>query len=147
MNRHRIFAAFFVVLLTGLLAAIRFFQLDLFYDPLNDYFHSNFQALPYPDMDLGKLVLSNSLRFLLNSVTSLWILWFLYKSRSYVNAALWVYLFAFVLLTAAILILLQMDTALAKMALFYTRRFLIHPLLLFILVAGCYYLQNQKSNV
>lgn len=147
MNISKILSGVFVVFALGVLVSVRFFESVLFYDPLNEYFHNNFQTMPYPEMELGKLLLSNSLRFLINCVTSLWILWFLYKSRIYVKAGLWVFLFAFVLLTAMMLALLQVETDLAKMTLFYTRRFLIHPILLFILVAGCYYLNTQKKEL
>jgi exosortase F-associated protein len=142
----RVISTLLVILLLGAIIAIRLYELDLFYDPLNEYFHSNFQALPFPEIDIWKVMVSNSLRFLLNSLISLGILWLLYKSSEFVKAGLWVYLFAFIILSTALLILLQLDSSLAKMALFYTRRFLIHPLLLFILVAGCYYLKTLVSD-
>ncbi|WP_194850106.1 exosortase F system-associated membrane protein [Nonlabens antarcticus] len=145
MSQSRVVSSFMVLFMLAGIIAIRFFEADLFYDPLNKYFHGNFQALPVPEMTMWKLVLSNSLRFLLNSTFSLGILWFLYKSVAFVKAGSWVYLFAFIILSIGILLLLQMDSSLAKMTLFYTRRFLIHPILLFILVAGCYYL-NIKTK-
>jgi exosortase F-associated protein len=147
MMQNRVISTVLVLLLLGAIVAIRLYELDLFYDPLNEYFHSNFQTLPFPEIDIWKLVVSNSLRFLLNSFISLGILWLFYKSSSFVKAGLWVYLFAFIILNTALLILLQLDSSLAKMALFYTRRFLIHPLLLFILVAGCYYLKTRKIQL
>jgi exosortase F-associated protein len=147
MMQNRIISTVFVILLLAGIVAIRFFQQDLFYDPFDEYFHTNFQALPFPEVDLWKWMFSNSIRFLLNSSMSIGIIWFLYKSAAFVKAGLWVYGFAFIILTIAILILLQLDATLAKMALFYTRRFLIHPLLLFILVAGCYYLKSRKVQL
>jgi exosortase F-associated protein len=147
MMQNRVISTLLVLLLLGAIVSIRLYELDLFYDPLNEYFHGNFQALPFPEIDIWKLMLSNSLRFLLNSSISLGVLWLLYKSAAFVKAGLWVYLFTFIILSAALIILLQLDSSLAKMALFYTRRFLIHPLLLFILVAGCYYLKTRKIQL
>ena len=145
--RKKISSTIAVVMALLLLVAVRFFETVLFYDPLNNYFHDNFQALPYPDMELGALMLSYTLRFVLNSIISLVILWFLYKTKTYLKAGLWVYLFSFTLLMAMLLVLLQVDSDLAKMALFYTRRFIIHPIFMFILVAGCYYLKTQKKEL
>jgi len=138
------------ILLVGLmvvmLAGVRFFQHYVFYDPLDDYFHTNFQAMPIPDMNNMLLILSNALRYLINGVLSVGILWMLFKSKSYIKASLWVYLFAFVLLNVVFLITLQFEVSLSKMALFYTRRFIIHPLLLFVLVAGGFFLQSKKKD-
>lgn len=131
-----------VTILIFLLASVRFFQDHVFYDPLDQYFHSDYQSTPIPQLDIAKLLLSNALRYLINSGLGIAVLWILFKSRSYLNASLWVYLFAFVILNVLFFIALQFDTDLSKMALFYIRRFMIHPLLLFVLVAGGYYLKN-----
>nr|WP_197539478.1 exosortase F system-associated protein [Nonlabens marinus] len=142
----RIRSSIAVIIALLLLVAIRFFETALFYDPLHDYFHDNFQALPFPEVEWGSLLASYTARYVLNSAISLVILWFLYKSKAYLKAGLWVYLFSFVLLMAVLVVLLQGNSDLAKMALFYTRRFLIHPIFLFILVAGCYYLKTHKTD-
>ena len=135
-----------IVGLIVFLIGVRFFQHSIFYDPLDPYFHGNFQAQPIPEMNIFKLFLSNSLRYLLNGVFSIGILWMLFKSSSYIKASLWVYLFALVLLNAVFLLMLQWEIPIAKMALFYSRRFIIHPLLLFVLVAGGFYLHNKTSK-
>ncbi len=147
MHINKILSTLMILLLVAAVVTVRLFQEDLFYDPLNEYFHINFQQTPYPEMYLWKIMVSNSLRFLINSILSLWIIWFLYKTVAFVKAGLWVYLFAFLFLSTAIVMLLQLDSSLAKMALFYTRRFLIHPLLLFVLAAGFYYLKNKNRQL
>lgn len=131
-----------LTILILLLASVRFFQDHVFYDPLDQYFHSDYQSTPIPRLDIAKLLLSNALRYLMNSGLGIAILWMLFKSKSYLNASLWVYLFAFVILNVLFFITLQFDTDLSKMALFYIRRFMIHPLMLFVLVAGGYYLKT-----
>lgn len=141
---------FLDILLVGLmivlLASVRFFQNHFFYDPLDVYFHTDFQSMPIPKMNTALLLLSNGLRYLINVALSISILWVLFKSRSYLKASLWVYLFAFILLNIVFMVTLQFEVSLSKMALFYTRRFIIHPLLLFVLVAGGYFLKTKKKS-
>ncbi|PRP68190.1 exosortase F system-associated membrane protein [Nonlabens agnitus] len=129
-----------------LLISVRYFQEAVFYDPLDDYFHGAFQSMSFPEMNLSWLLLSNALRYLFNGLISLAILWILFRSSSYIKASLWVYLFAFVLLNLLFVVELQFEASLSKMSLFYTRRFLIHPLLLFVLIAGGYFLKTTKTH-
>ena len=110
---------------------------------LPDQTHSDFQKHPVPALNYIHVIAGTSLRYLFNMVISLWLLWYLYKKEMFIKAALWVYLFAFVILITAFIFLLHADSDLLKMALFYVRRFLIHPILLFIMVAGFYFL-NEK---
>ncbi|SCY25179.1 exosortase F-associated protein [Nonlabens sp. Hel1_33_55] len=134
-----------VAILLVLLVCVRYFQHDLFYDPLDEYFHGAFQSMPFPEMKTMWLFLSNSLRYSMNAIISLAIIWVLFKSASYIKAGLWVYLFAFIVLNVLFFVTLQFEASLSKMALFYTRRFLIHPLLLFVLVAGGYFLKTRNA--
>lgn len=145
MTIQRVFSVIMIVVLLLGIIGVRYFEVALFQDELNDYFHSDFQNIPIPDIALWETVASTSLRFLMNTVLSLWILWFLYKRETYVKASLWVYLFAYIILISSFVVLIQLDAQWVKMALFYVRRFLIHPLLLFILVAGCYFLKTKGS--
>ncbi|WP_438962740.1 exosortase F system-associated membrane protein [Nonlabens sp.] len=143
MTITRVFSIIMVVALLFLMVGVRLFEVELFNDPLNNYFHSDFQKHPVPALNYIHVIAGTSLRYLFNMVISLWLLWYLYKKEMFIKAALWVYLFAFVILITAFIFLLHADSDLLKMALFYVRRFLIHPILLFIMVAGFYFL-NEK---
>jgi len=147
MTIQRIFSVVMIVVFLLGIIGVRYFEVALFQDELNDYFHSDFQNIPIPDISLLENIASTSLRFLINTVLSLWILWFLYKREDYLKASLWVYLFSFLILITAFTVLNHLDGQWVKMALFYVRRFLIHPLLLFILVAGCYFLKTKDFNL
>lgn len=144
---NRVFSFMIITVLLVLIVCVRFFEVELFNDPLNNYFHSNFQKHPVPTMNYLQLIAGTSLRYLLNMVISIWLLWYLYKKETYINAALWVYLFAFGILMIAFVFLLNADSNFLKMALFYVRRFLIHPILLFILVAGFYFLRVKGERL
>ncbi|GAL74771.1 hypothetical protein JCM19275_3626 [Nonlabens ulvanivorans] len=57
------------------------------------------------------------------------------------------YLFAYIILIVAFTLLIDADSSFMKMALFYIRRFLIQPILLFILVAGFYFLKTKGNKL
>lgn len=147
MTINRFFSFIIITVLLVLIVCVRFFEVELFNDPLNNFFHSNFQKYPVPTMNYLQLIAGTSLRYLLNMVISIWLLWYLYKKETYINAALWVYLFAFGILMTAFVFLSNADSDFLKMALFYVRRFLIHPILLFILVAGFYFLRIKGERL
>ncbi|WP_124979601.1 exosortase F system-associated membrane protein [Nonlabens xiamenensis] len=137
------YSAAMVVMLVLLLVAVRAFEDWLFVDPLKSYFQAGFQTTPLPEFNGFSLLMFTALRYLVNMVISLWIIWFLFKKNALVAAGLWVYLFAFLGLLFTFIILLSLDSEWGKMALFYVRRFLIHPILLFILVAGFYFFRDR----
>ena len=128
------------------LASVRLLENDLFYDPFIAYFKSNFQLQLLPDLDKGRYLISTLSRYLINLSFTVFIIWLLYKSKEFVKATLWVHLFSFIILLAAFFILVPLDDEWVKMTLFYIRRFLIHPILLFILVPGFYFISKTKSS-
>ncbi len=144
MTIHRLLSWVAIVLLIILLVGVRFFETTLFAEPLYDYFHTDYQILAIPSGKAGVILAVTALRYFVNTVLSLGILWFIYKKRTFIIASLWVYLFAFVILLITMAVCLFIEGDSAKMILFYARRFLIHPILLFILVAGFYYLRNKE---
>lgn len=144
MTIHRLISIVAVTVLVFLLVAVRFYESTLFLEPLTSYFHGDYQSQVIPSAQAHVILPVTALRFLVNSIISLAILWFLYKKVAFIKAALWVYLFAFLLLFSIMSCCLFLDGAGIKMVLFYTRRFLIHPVLLFILIAGFYYLRHKE---
>lgn len=137
---------FFIALAVVGLVCVRIFEHVLFNDPFIAYFKSNFQIYELPDFKSLSYIVSTIFRYSLNLALSLVIIWFLYKKREFIKAALWVYLFAFIILSVAFFILSNLDYEWVKMGLFYIRRFLIHPILLFILVPGFYFISKTKIN-
>lgn len=134
-----------IVSLVGLIS-VRVFAEKLFYDPFNDYFKSNFQLQPLPEFESLLYVLSVIFRYGLNLLFTLIIIWALYKSKEFIKGTLWVYLLAFIILISSFFILTLFDDEWVKMCLFYVRRFLIHPILLFILVPGFYFISKTKGK-
>ncbi len=120
------------------LVFIRFRESELFYDPLLHFFKSNYNGKALPEMDQAKFFLHLFLRYGINTLFSLIILWSLFKEKEMLRLAAGIYLLLFVILGGVIYVMLQTDQS-SHLPLFYVRRFLIQPLLLFILVPAFYY--------
>jgi exosortase F-associated protein len=131
-----------VISLLGL-ASVRLLEKVLFYNPFLAYYKSKFQLQSLPDLDEGLYLISAVFRFGINLFFTVSIVWLLYKSKEFVKATLWVHLFSFIILLAAFFII---DDEWVKMTLFNVRWFLIHPILLFILVPGFYFMSKTKGS-
>jgi exosortase F-associated protein len=127
-----------------LLVMVRAGEETLFYDPLNRFFHSDFKGQPLPDFAVGQYLLSLTLRFVINTLISLGIIYVFLWSRKYLRVAAILYGALFLLLITALTILLLSQTQ-QLMMLFYIRRLLMHPLLLFIFLPALYF-QMKRDN-
>ncbi|MDR6843998.1 exosortase F system-associated membrane protein [Flavobacterium granuli] len=140
-NKTTIFA---VTVLVMLLAFIRGFERQLFYDPFLFYFEGDYMELPLPEFDNLKLFFGLSLRFFLNTILSLGILYFLFKDKGMILFASILYFFLFVILIVTLFCILYFFKNQENLLLFYVRRFLIQPLFLILFVPAFYY-QNLKN--
>lgn len=128
------------------LLLIRAFEKDLFYDPLLNYFEGDYKTLPIPEMNNLKLYLNVFYRFLLNSGVSIGILWFVFKDREIIKLSSILYAAVFIILFSVFLILISTaNSETNPWALFYVRRFLIHPVLLLLLLPA-FYFQKKKIS-
>lgn len=130
--------------LTGCLIAVRVFENTLFYDPLLDYFHGDYQIQPIPDLDQVYYFLSLLLRYFLNTTISLLMIYTVLTKMRYVKFAFYMYLALFVVCAILFFILININDP-HKLTLFYVRRLLIQPVLLFVLLPALYY-QNQTER-
>ena len=135
----------FILPLILLLALIRNFENQLFYDPFLSYFKSNFQNLDLPDLEFKKLFFGLLLRFTMNTIVSLAIIYVVFKNIEMVKFAMLMYVLFFMILIFYLFWLVIYDQESNKMHIFYTRRFLIQPLLLLLFLPG-FYLQNKFQN-
>ncbi|WP_313808388.1 exosortase F system-associated membrane protein [Flavobacterium sp.] len=134
-----------VLLLVLLLAGIRFFEQNLFYDPFLQFFKEDFQNKTLPEYDGLKLFLNLSFRYLLNTVLSVAIIYFIFKDLQLVKLTGFLYLLFFVVLQLVFFGFLFLDNP-DYTVLFYVRRFLIQPLFLVLFIPAFYYQQKQVSN-
>ncbi len=133
-----------VAVLVGLLVLVRAFENWLFYDPLLDFFKGDYLNKPLPPLDGFKLQTGIVLRFLLNTLLSLAIIWVLFRDRGLIKLSVVLYSFLFVILFLAIsLIIFNSEKVGGFMVLFYVRRFLIQPIFLLILLPAFYFQKNK----
>jgi len=135
-----------MVLLSTLLVLIRVYENTLFYDPFLQFFEMDYKVLPLPEVDVFALQTGVALRFLLNTIISLAIIWLVFKSMEFIKLSLLLYgvLFA-VFFTAFSFIIFTSSESNGHFALFYVRRFLIQPLFLLILLPA-FYFQKFKTR-
>ena len=134
-----------LIVLVGLLIAVRAFEEILFYDPFISYFKTEFFNLPYPKMHIGKLFLSLGFRYGINSLLSVAIIYVLFKDVSKVKFASILLGIFFLVLALLMLFLLFFLTEKHAMTLFYVRRFLIQPVFLLLFIPAFYYQQKNHK--
>jgi len=128
-----------ILVLVFLLALIRFFEDYLFYDPYLLFFENDYLYIDSPRRETFKLVLFTTLRYALNSVISITILFVFFKSKSIVKFTTIIYSIAYVFLLAAFLYFVINPKQEEYYLFFNIRRFLIQPLILVVLLPAFYY--------
>ncbi|RMA66507.1 exosortase F system-associated membrane protein [Ulvibacter antarcticus] len=132
-----------VLVLLFLLMGIRGYEDQLFYDPLLTFFKSIQEKPILPEMDLVMLFLNVSLRFAMNTIISLAILWIIFQNKDIVRLSVILYLVLIIVLLPVFFVLVNASEGGQHMTLFYVRRFLIQPIFLLILIPA-FYFQKKK---
>ena len=130
---------FWIAIIVVLLALIRYFETNLFYDPFLAYYKLSNANSGFPKIDILNFLASISFRFWMNSGLSILLLWLVFKDKSILKFSIILYLFFFVVLLFSFFIVYFNFEENGKMALFYIRRFLIQPILLLLFLPGFYY--------
>ncbi len=125
--------------LVFLLVLIRMYESKLFYDPFLDYFKESFIKKDVPEFDSGKLLLHQVIRYGINTFISLVLLKVIFKKNQYVKVSGFLFLVMLLILLPVYFFLLHNNPESNLLTIFYIRRFLIHPLLVFILIPAFYY--------
>jgi exosortase F-associated protein len=131
-----------IVILVLSLLLIIMFEKDLFYDPFLEFFHGDTQNKILPEFDTLKLFLGLLLRYFMNGILTILILYFLFKDFSILKLTSFLLLFFFVVLIIIFFSLLHFSKSPDYLFVFYVRRFLIQPLFLILFVPAFFY---QKS--
>ncbi|MEH6537871.1 MAG: exosortase F system-associated protein [Psychroserpens sp.] len=131
----------YILLLTlfGILILIRFFENELFYDPYLLFFKSDYLHMDSPRREILKLSLFTTLRYLLNSVISLGIIFIFFRDKSIVKFSVAVYTIAYVILMLFFLYFVINPKQEDYYLFFNFRRFLIQPMFLLLLLPAFYY--------
>ena len=126
-----------------LLILIRAFEDTLFYDPFLNYFKEEYTQLTFPQINIFKLFFSLGMRFYLNSVISLFLLYVIFTDTKIIKFAALLYMILGSILMISFIFTLTFFGEESKMTLFYIRRFLIQPIFILLFLPAFYY---QKSN-
>lgn len=128
-----------IIVLLFSLVLVRAFEEELFYDPFIDFFRNDYLYTSIPEFYYGKLMWNLFLRYSLNSIISIGIIYLVFQKLGYVILSMKLYVIGFVILGIAYSILLFTGFEKGYLLPFYIRRFLIHPLFLLLLLAALFY--------
>lgn len=127
-----------ILVLVAVLVFIRLYEYRFFYDPFMYFFEQAFQRGETLDFNTS-MFLNLFLRFLLNTLISLAILWVAFENLGIIKFAGLIYAcFLLVLFPLFIYLMNHIDPK-DYLAAFYVRRFLAHPLLILLLLPAFYY--------
>jgi exosortase F-associated protein len=129
----------FVIVLFLVLVAIRGFEDVLFYDPYLTFFENDYLYIDSPRREIAKLVLFTSLRFLLNTLASLGILFLIFNDKPMIKFSVLIYGVAYTLLLVPFLYFVINAKQEDYYLFFNIRRFLIQPIILILLLPAFYY--------
>lgn len=128
-----------LLLLFGSLILVRVFEDELFYDPYLLFFKNDYLYMDFPRREVFKLTVFTSLRYVINSLLSLGIIYLLFKDRSILKFSAFIYVCAYLVLIAIFLYFVIHPRQEDYYLFFNFRRFLIQPVLLLLLLPAFYY--------
>ncbi|MCX7546631.1 exosortase F system-associated protein [Xanthomarina sp. F1114] len=137
MNKLFKYISFFV--LVCLLVLIRVFEEQLFYDPYLTFFKNDYLYIDSPRREVFKLAAYTTLRYVLNTVISLAILFVLFKDKSIIKFSVLIYTVAYVVFMSLFLYFVINPKQEDYYLFFNSRRFLIQPLIALLLIPAFYY--------
>jgi exosortase F-associated protein len=130
------------LLILGLIL-VRYFEHELFSDALLEFYKTEFSYAEAPEFNTLDVIANTSLRFLLNTVISLAIIWFAFPSKKTLLFSIAFYGFAYLVLISILWFFIADMKTENYLIIFYIRGFLIQPIFLLILLPAFYY---QKKN-
>jgi exosortase F-associated protein len=126
-------------ILFALLAMIRYFENELFYDPYLTFFQNDYLYIDNPRREVFKLTAFTTLRYVLNTVISLGILYVFFRDRNIIKFSVLIYTAAYIMLLALFLYFVLNPRKEDYYLFFNIRRFLIQPIILLLLLPAFYY--------
>ncbi|GGD13907.1 exosortase F system-associated membrane protein [Hyunsoonleella pacifica] len=134
-----------LIVLFALLILIRFFEDTLFYDPYLTFFQNDYLYLDSPRREVFKLVAFTTLRYVLNSIISLGILFVIFRDASTLKFSSIIFGIAYVVLIVLFLFFISNPKQEDYYLFFNIRRFLIQPIILILLLPAFYYHKIKES--
>lgn len=126
-------------ILFGLLILIRLFEYELFYDPYLTFFQNDYLYIDSPRREVLKVTSFTTLRYALNSIISLGILFLFFKDKSIIKFSALIFSIAYIILIIIYLYFVINPRQEDYYLFFNIRRFLIQPIILILLLPAFYY--------
>ena len=134
-----------LLILFSMLILIRAFETDLFYDPLIEFFKNDYLYKRMPEVNDWELITNVLFRYILNSLISLAIINVIFKNKKHLKYAGFFHMFMCIILIIMFMYLLRNRFESGYLVPFYVRRFLIHPIFLFLLLPAFYYYRLKRK--
>lgn len=141
-HRAKVLITVVIVLCFGL---IRNFERQFFYDPFLDYFEADFNNLPFPQVNVFKLFCGLLLRYFLNTIFSLLLIYNLFPEKENLKFSTILYVVFLVMLLGMFFFILNCFPN-ANWLLFYVRRFIIQPIFVLLFIPAFYYQQQNLKK-
>ena len=127
---------------TFCLIGVRVVENQIFYDPFLDFFKSNIQQEKFPSFDWGKIIFSHILRFLLNLIFSLGVIYFLFLNKKWTIQTGVLIILSFIFFFPIYLYSVYTEFSFGNLFSFYIRRFVIQPLPVLLIIPLFYHRKN-----
>lgn len=127
-----------------LLVLVRAFEDVLFYDPYLLFFENDYLYIDSPRREVAKLVFFTSLRFLVNTVLSLGIIYCAFKDKQMIKFSGLVFGSAYLCFMIPFLYFVINPKQEDYYLFFNVRRFLIQPIILLLLLPALYYYKLKR---
>lgn len=135
-----------VFVLFVLLFLVRAYEMEMFYDPLIEYFQNDYLYKSIPEINSWHLAVDLLYRYTINSLISLGIIHLIFQNKKYVKFSGFLLMFAFMIMIVIFSFLLRSNFEFGYLLPFYIRRFIVHPLFLIILLPAFYYHKKSISK-
>lgn len=140
----KIFNYITISILFLLLVLIRAFEEVLFYDPYLRFFENDYLYIDSPRREVAKLVFNTTLRYVLNSLVSIGIIYLVFKDKSMIKFSVIIFFLAYGLLLMPFLYFVINPKQEDYYLFFNVRRFLIQPIIVMILLPAFYYQRLKR---
>ncbi len=147
MYLHKGLRILIIIFLFIMLVLVRAFELEMFYDPFIEYFKNDFLDKPIPVFSGSILLKDLFIRYSMNTIISLTIIYFVFQNKNFVIFAIKFYVLAFIVLIITFFIILKGELSNGYLFAFYIRRFIIHPLFVLLLLPAFYYKQLTSRQI